>query len=156
MRLKAYLSGGMEYAENYGTDWRTEMESWLKNELGHEAFNPVKASEEFLSKKYPDVDFRSSKLSDLESHRKIAAEIVKIDSTEIILHSDYLICYYDESAQRGAGTKGELTVASIFGKPVFLVLGLNLEIVPSWVIGCSTNILNSFEDLKTFLKTQFA
>ncbi|MGC8596090.1 MAG: hypothetical protein ACP5MI_10875 [Candidatus Kryptoniota bacterium] len=156
MKLKAYLSGGMEYADNYGADWRTEMEHWLKSELGHEAFNPVKASDEFLSKNYPNFDFRLSKLSDLPVHKKIAAEIVRIDSTEIILHSDYLICYYDESAQRGAGTKGELTVAAIFGKPVFLVNGLSLESIPSWVIGCSTDIMNSFGDLKAFLKQRFA
>lgn len=156
MKLKAYLSGGMEYAENYGADWRSEMEAWLKSELGHESFNPVRASEEFLLKNYPGFDFRSSKLTDLPSHSKIAREIVRIDSTEIILHSDYLICYYDESAQKGAGTKGELTVAAIFGKPVFLVLGLSLEIVPSWVIGCSTNILKNFDELKASLKTHFA
>lgn len=155
MKLKAYLSGGMEYADNHGADWRNEIEIWLQNELGHDSFNPVKASEEFLLRNYPNIDFRLLKTTDLSLHKKIASEIVKLDSTEIILKSDYVICYYDESAQKGAGTKGELTVAAIFGKPVYLVSGLSLQNIPSWVIGCSTDILNSFEELKTFLKKHF-
>lgn len=156
MTLKAYLSGGMEYAENYGADWRKEMGSWLKKELRHEPFNPVVASEKFLTSAYPDVDFRRSKVDDLKTHLKIAKEIVELDSKEIVLHSDYLICYYDESAQRGAGTKGELTVAQIFGKLVYLVKGMELESVPSWVLGCADHIFNDFEDLKSFLKKKYS
>jgi len=105
MKLTAYLSGGMEFAENYGADWRKEMNKWLSDRLDHAAFDPVKASEEFLSSKYPEVDFRLSKLDDLAKHREIAKEIVSLDCREIILNCDYVICYYDESAQRGAGRR---------------------------------------------------
>ena len=35
--------------------------------------------------------------------------------------SDCVICLWDEGAARGAGTKGELTIARYFGKPVYLV-----------------------------------
>ena len=155
MKFIAYLSGGMEYAENYGADWRGEMEKWLKQKLNHESFNPVRASEEFLKSKYPRVDFRQTKLNDFEKHRTIAKEIVKLDSTEIILRSDYLICYYDESAQRGAGTKGELTVAALLGKPVYLVNGMQIENVPSWVLGCTDEIFEDFDSLKKFLLEKF-
>ncbi len=156
MTLKAYLSGGMEYAENYGADWRKEMGKWLKKELSHEPFNPVIASEKFLKSGYPDVDFRRSKADDLQTHLKIAAEIVELDSKEIILHSDYVICYYDESAQRGAGTKGELTVARIFGKPVYLVQGMEFPSIPSWVLGCTDRIFAGFEELRSFLKEKYS
>ncbi|MCL5033912.1 MAG: hypothetical protein M1395_02250 [Bacteroidetes bacterium] len=156
MTLRAYLSGGMEYAENYGADWRKEMVSWLKKELRHEPFDPVAASEKFLKSIHPGVDFRRSKVHDLKTHLKIAKEIVELDSKEIILHSDYLICYYDESAQRGAGTKGELTVARIFGRPVYLVRGMELDSVPSWVLGCVDRIFNDFGELKSFLKEKYS
>jgi len=155
MNLVAYLSGGMEYAENYGADWRTKMESWLQKELGHESFNPVKASEKFLTSKYPGVDFRETKLGDFAKHRQIAKEIVGLDCGEIILRSNYLICYYDESAQRGAGTKGELTVAAIFNKPVYFVVGMETEKIPSWVIGCADEIFTDFQSLKNFLIKKF-
>ncbi len=156
MKLNAYLSGGMEYAQNNGADWRDEIEAWLKKELSHGSFNPVNASEKFLKSHYPGIDFRDTKLSDLSQHRKIAAEIVRLDSQEIILHSDYIICYYDESAQRGAGTKGELTVAALFAKPVYLVKGMPISDIPSWVIGCMTEMFNDFDSLKRFMQNKFS
>ncbi len=155
MKLNAYLSGGMEYAQNNGADWRVELESWLKRELRHGSFNPVKASERFLSSRYPGIDFRAAKSDDFNRHKEIAAEIVRLDSSEIILHSDYIICYYDESAQRGAGTKGELTVAALFGKPVYLIKGMPIADMPSWVIGCTTEMFDDFEELRKFLRDKF-
>lgn len=156
MKFTAYLSGGMEFAENYGADWRTEMSNWLSNKLDHAAFNPVEASDKFLSEKYPNTDFRLTKSNDLSLHREIAKEIVKLDCQEIILRSNYVICYYDESAQRGAGTKGELTIATIFGKPVYFVIGMDLEKIPSWVLGCADEIFNDFTALKNFLLKKFS
>ncbi len=155
MKLNAYLSGGMEYAENYGADWRNEIGKWLKKELKHIPFDPVEESDRFLKSKHPGVDFRDSKLNDVEAHLQIAKEIVGLDSREIILRSDYLICYYDESAQRGAGTKGELTVARVFGKPVFLVKSMGMESIPSWVLGCADRIFKDFEELKAFLLEKY-
>ncbi len=146
----------MEYAQNNGADWRIEMETWLKKDLSHTAFNPVKASEQFLKTQYPRIDFRETKLNDLGQHRRIAAEIVRLDSQEIILRSDYIICYYDESAQRGAGTKGELTVAALFAKPVYLVKGMPIVDIPSWVIGCMTEMFDDFETLRRFLQDKFS
>ena len=155
MDMIAYLSGGMEYAENFGADWRTEIEKWLSAKLHHGVFNPVKASELFLSSKYPGLTFREMKLTDLDRHRQIAKEIVGLDCREIILRSDYIICYYDESAQRGAGTKGELTIASMFGKPVYFVVGMEVEKIPSWVLGCTDEIFYGFSSLKNFLSQRF-
>jgi len=156
MKLTAYLSGGMEFAENYGANWRTELSGWLGENLSHSIFDPVRASEKFLTDKYPDTNFRLTKLSNLARHREIAGKIVDLDCEEIILRSDYVICYYDESAQRGAGTKGELTIARVFGKPVYLVIGMEMERIPSWVLGCTDKIFNDFDSLKIFLLKQFA
>ncbi len=156
MELTAYLSGGMEFAENYGADWRTEISNWLSHKLDHAVFNPVEASKKFLSEKYPASDFRLTKIADLSLHRKIAKEIVKLDCQEIILKSDYVICYYDESAQRGAGTKGELTIAAIFDKPVYFVIGMEAEKIPSWVLGCADEIFSDFTALKNFLLGKFS
>jgi hypothetical protein len=156
MKLNAYLSGGMEFAENYGADWRIMLSGWLGTNLNHTSFNPVKASEEFLGSSYPGVDFRAAKLADFPRHQQIAKKIVALDCREIILRSDYVICYYDESAQRGAGTKGELTVAAIFGKPVYFVIGMKLEKIPSWVLGCTDRIFGDFESLKKFLLEKYS
>ena len=36
-----YLSGAMEFAEDEGANWRKDLSSWLDNNLGHKAFDPV-------------------------------------------------------------------------------------------------------------------
>jgi len=155
MKTTAYLSGGMEYAANLGADWRSELESWLHDELDQECFNPVKASETFLGGQYPDVDFRATKKNNIMVHREISRKIVELDTREIIMRTSYVICYYDESAQRGAGTKGELTIASVFGKPVYLVPDMPIDKIPSWVIGCADEIFRDFKSLKEFLSRKF-
>jgi hypothetical protein len=52
---------------------------------------------------------------------------------------------------RGAGTKGEVTIAKHFGKPVYLVTSMRLEEIPGWVLACVTKIFSRFEDLFSFL-----
>ena len=73
------------------------------------------------------------------------------DCREIAERSDVVICYWDESAMRGAGTKGELTMARFFGKPVYMVTTLPHTEIPGWVLGCTTEFFPSFDQLKTFL-----
>jgi hypothetical protein len=149
--MRTYLSGGMEYAEGEGRNWRNEVQEWLLNELGHTVFNPNLESERFFSLHYPDVDFREAKTERPALYREIAARLVDIDCQEIALRSDYVICYWDAGAMKGAGTKGELTVARYFGKPVYLVTSFGFQDIPGWVLGCTTEFFPSFEDLRKFL-----
>lgn len=149
--LHAYLSGGMEYAESEGVRWRTEIHQWIEEKLKHHVFNPNQKSEEFLKTHYPGVDVRQLKWKDIGQFRDIVQRIVELDCREIADRSDYVVCYWDESAQRGAGTKGELTIAKYFRKPVYLVTSMNITELPGWVIGCTTKIFESFSTLKTHL-----
>ena len=55
----------------------------------------------------------------------------------------------------GAGTQGEITVAKYFKKPVYLVTKIDKIKIPSWVIGCSQEIFNDFNDLKQFLQNKY-
>lgn len=151
--LRFYLSGGMEYAAGEGRDWRQQMQEWIESELGGRTFNPNVESERFFAERYPGVDFRAAKKSDPGLYREIVARLVEIDTREIAERTDLLICYWDEGAARGAGTKGELTMARYFGKPVYLVTTIPFEEIPGWVIGCTDRIFKSFDELKTFCRT---
>lgn len=151
--MRAYLSGGMEYADGEGVHWRKDLQHWIEEELGHEVFNPNVESDRFFASRYPDIDFRKLKSDDIERYREIARGLVEIDCDEIAKRTDYLICYWEEGAARGAGTKGELTMAKFFGKPVYLVTEFKLEDIPGWVLGCTTKFVGSFEELKSFLKS---
>lgn len=154
-KLRTYLSGGMEYAKDEGADWRKMMEDWIVRQLQHSVFNPNVESEKFLRRTLPRVNFRKLKFRDAEKFRRVVRMIVKLDSEEIARRSDYVVCYWDKSAQRGAGTKGELTIARFFGKPVYVVTRIQQSDIPGWVLGCTSKIFGSFDELKVFLKRRY-
>ena len=148
---RVYLSGGMDYADGEGAQWRTELQRWLENNLHQSVFNPNIESDRFFATHYPLVDFRKLKVENIQQYQEIVRQLVGIDCKEIAEHSDYLVCYWDEGAARGAGTKGELTMAKFFGKPVYLVTSYPLHELPGWVLGCVTKTFPNFADLKNFL-----
>lgn len=153
-KKKAYLSGGMEYAQFEGADWRSEIEGWIRKTLGHAVFNPNTESARFL-KKHVRGDFRRLKTENTPQFTEIVGRIVDLDSREIARRTDYVVCYWDRSAQRGAGTKGELTIAKLFGKPVYMVTEVRPENIPGWILGCTTKMFGSFRELKEFLADEF-
>jgi len=151
--LRVYLSGGMEYASNEGRDWRSTLQEWLERELGCSVFNPNHESARFFAAHYPAVNFRRLKKENPSLFTTIASGLVDLDCAEIAERTDLLICYWDESAMRGAGTKGELTIAKFFKKPVYMVTEIPREEIPGWVLGCATELFPSFEALKEHLRT---
>ena len=149
---RVYLSGGMEYSADEGKDWRETLQQWLEEELHCQVFNPNRESDIFFRTHHDGVDFRKLKTENMQLYRSIAAGLVDLDCEEIAQNSDFVVCYWDESAMRGAGTKGELTIARYFGKPVYFVTTMPHSDIPGWVLGCVTRMFSSFKDLKTFLR----
>lgn len=153
-RERAYLSGGMEYAQYEGADWRAEIEEWIRTALHHSVFNPNKESAKYLRRRVRG-DFRRLKTEDTRRFAKIVSRIVDLDSREIAHRSSYVVCYWDRSAQRGAGTKGEVTIAKLFGKPVYMVTEVHPENIPGWILGCTTKMFGTFHELKIFLMEKY-
>ena len=149
---RVYLSGGMEYADNEGRDWRHALQISLETGFGWSVFNPNRESDLFFQTHYPSVDVRALKTTDTLHYRNIVERLVELDCREIAEHSDLVICYWDESAMRGAGTKGELTIAKYFGKPVYMVTSIPVNEIPGWVLACTTRLFPGFEELHTFLQ----
>jgi hypothetical protein len=143
----------MEYADGEGRDWRTELQRWCESVLGWSVFNPNLESDRFFARHHPSVDFRTLKIRDLDRYREIVAQLVDIDCREIATRTDLVVCLWDASAMRGAGTKGELTIARFTGKPVYLVTTLPLAEIPGWVLGCTTAIFPSFAALQEHLRS---
>jgi hypothetical protein len=150
--MHVYLSGGMEYAADEGRGWREALETWLRENRGWSVFNPNRESEKFLSGRYPGVPFRDWKHTHPERFREIVSQIVDLDCREIAERCDVVICYWDASAHRGAGTKGELTIARYFDKPVYLVTEMPAAEIPGWVLGCTSRIFADFDSLKDYLR----
>ena len=153
--LRAYLSGGMEFAKGEGIDWRMEMDGWIRENLHHTVYNPNVESVAFLSKKLPGGRFRELKNENIEKYVDVVRNLIDMDSREIAERTDYVICYWDESAQRGAGTMGEVTMARFTGKPVYMVTSMKLQDIPGWVLGCTQKVFSSFDALRLFLAEEY-
>jgi hypothetical protein len=152
---RAYLSGGMEYAADEGRDWRSEVQMWLERELGCAVFNPNVESDRLLGTEHRGIDFRTLKREDIALYRTIVEKLVTLDCEEIAARTDFVVVYWDESAQRGAGTKGELTMAHYFKKPVYMVTAVPLDAIPGWVLGCVSRVFGDFAGLKEFLRPHY-
>jgi hypothetical protein len=148
---RVYLSGGMEYADDEGRTWRADLQAWLEREAGWSVFNPSAESDRLLRAEFPGTSLRSLKASDPGRYREIVRRIVMHDCREIAERSDIVVCRWDDAAMRGAGTKGELTIARYFGKPVYLVTAVPPADIPGWVLGCVTEVFPDFDALRRFL-----
>jgi hypothetical protein len=153
--MRAYLSGGMERAKDSGASWRSSLERWLLKNLSHQSFNPVRVSKELLAARYPGIDRRRMKENKPDEFRALVSQMIDIDLHAVAQECDYCICYWDRSAQEGAGTQGEITLARYLGKPVYLVTKIPVKRIPGWVIGCSTHIFAGIPQLKRFLRGRY-
>jgi hypothetical protein len=152
--MLAYLSGSIEYAADLGVSWRAELAPFLRA-LGHEVYDPAADVRKNLTDEEVR-DFRQWKTTDLPRFQATVRKIIAWDLDWIEQRSDYVICYFDQAAQRGAGTQGELTFAHRAGIPVYLVLGMPLGQVSGWILGCATEVFENFSQLREFLAAKFA
>ncbi|MFH1851509.1 MAG: hypothetical protein ABIA75_04125 [Candidatus Neomarinimicrobiota bacterium] len=153
--MKAYLSGAMEYEADEGKSWRAEVESWLRTNLGHTAFNPVTETERLAG--IEDVrDYRQWKQTDIQRYRHFVRQFVDHDLGAVRNDCDYLICYWNQATSRGGGTHGEITVAYLSGKPVYLICEPPPEEISGWILACASVIFRSFAELKIFLMSSYS
>ena len=146
----AYLSGPIENAENDGADWRKSLTPWIKNTLSHKVFNPVIATRD-ITKGLTSSEFRNMKRSNPDKYKKLIRKIINIDIEAVVNNSDYLIVNWNKSVFRGGGTHGEITLAYFLKKPIYLINNVPFDDLSSWIFSCSTEVFDSFEDLKTYL-----
>lgn len=149
MPLRAYLSGAIEYAPDHGKAWRALVTEKLMV-LGHSAYDPALDEKKNLSE-YEREHFRSWKRSDLPRFQQVLRKIIAYDLDWIEQKTDYVICFWDEFAQRGAGTQAELTFAHRLGIPVYLIAGMPVDQISGWILGCSNEVFTDFDSLNAFL-----
>jgi hypothetical protein len=149
--MRAYLSGSIEYSPDFGKAWRAQITPFLRM-LGHDVYDPAQDEKKNLSEEEVR-EFRRWKTSDLPRFQATVRKIIAWDLDCIERRTDYLVCYWDEYAGRGAGTQGELTFAHRAGIPVYLVLGMPAEKVSGWILGCASEVFTSFEELEDFFRS---
>ena len=150
----AYLSGGMENAENEGTIWRAEITTWLKESLDHDVIDPVIESRK-LVKIHQAENYREWKRSDPNRYKSFVRLAIDQDLRAVISVSNYLMCLWDSSILKGGGTHGEVTMAYFIGKPVYLINKLSQKDLSGWIMACATESVSDFDDLKNILKQKY-
>ncbi len=149
-QLRVYLAGAIEAAPDSGTVWRGAIAQFLRSELGWDVFDPSQHEQDFLSEE-EKANFREWKSTDIKRFRPVIKKIIDRDLHQLLNTCDAVICLWDEYVIPGGGTHGELTLAYEHQLPVYLVLGMPLEKVSSWIIGCTTEVFASFSDLEQYL-----
>ncbi|MCF7796952.1 MAG: hypothetical protein K9N11_00790 [Lentisphaeria bacterium] len=149
--MNVYLAGAIEAAPDGGREWRENLRPFLENELHHQVHDPAHNEFNVLSA-HEQKFFREWKKTDLPRFKDVMHRIIKQDLKYILFHTDYIICKWDEYVMAGGGTQGELTLAYLHNIPVYLVSEIPREKISSWILGCVTEIFDSFDGLKMRLK----
>jgi len=150
--LKVYLAGAIEAAPDGGTTWRYAVTKFLREELDWSVFDPSLHEQDFLSDEEKNK-FRQWKATDIKRFRPVMEKIIDRDLDQLLNKSDAVICLWDEHVIQGGGTHGELTLAYEHKLPVYLVLGMPIEKVSSWIIGCTTEVFENFDQMQKYLVT---
>ncbi len=148
--MLVYLSGAIEYAPDKGKGWRSALTPWLRA-LGHEVYDPALDERKNLTDEEVR-EFRAWKRTHLERFQATLRKIIAWDLDWIEHKCDGIIAFWDEYAQRGAGSAAELTLAHRRGLPVYLVAGMPVEQVSGWILGCATRVFSSFEELQEYFR----
>ncbi|MFH1212977.1 MAG: hypothetical protein V1681_02730 [Candidatus Neomarinimicrobiota bacterium] len=152
--MKAYLAGAIEHAPDRGFAWRTAMSEFLLQELGHTCYNPLVEENKYLTPEELRT-FRVLKTTSPERFREIVRKLIRGDLHSLTTEIDYIICNWDAYAVKGGGTYGELTVAFSRNIPVYMVTNLPVAEISGWIFGCTSEVFQSFEELRTYLREIF-
>lgn len=172
-RPKIYLVGGMEHAESLGAGWRNEVAPKLV-EMGYETLDPCLFEPQQLTglhtKRLPETIETAQGETIVPTHwhqlkyapegsaahnrfKKYMQRIIQYDINVVKNKADALVCYWTKGAQKGAGTHHEIGTAYLCGKPVYTVIEKGVD-YPGWLVGCTTQMFTSFEDLFKVLEDE--
>jgi len=152
--MKVYLSGAIEHSGDGGRAWRRDLLPLLRDELGHQVYDPASDEKKGLTDEELS-NFRRWKLEDPERFREVVRKIIAWDLDLVERETDYLVALWDRAAAQGGGTAAEVTLAHRLGKPVFLLLGVPVAEASGWVLSAATEVFDDLESLKDGLRKRF-
>ncbi len=152
--MKVYLSGAIEHASDGGRGWREALSEILRDELGHEVYDPAADEKKNLTDE-EIANFRRWKLENPVRFREAGRKIIAWDLDVVEREADYLVALWDRAAAQGGGTAAEVTLAHRLGKPVYLLLGMPAAEASGWVLSAATEVFDSREALEARLRETF-
>jgi hypothetical protein len=152
--MMAFLCGGMEYAPEGGRAWRSRLRVWLEENLNHTVYDPAVEGRRALGEE-ESAKLATLKVTDLDRFRKVMHMLISHDLDVISNRTDYVVVNWDEPAAQGGESAALVTAAHRKGIPVYFVTEIPIDQIGGWVVGCTTKILSSFEELKSFLTATY-
>jgi nucleoside 2-deoxyribosyltransferase len=152
--VKVYLSGAIEHSADGGRKWREDLASFLRDELGHQVYDPAADEKKNLTDEEL-AGFRGWKLEDAERFREVIRKIIAWDLDRIETDTDYLVALWDRAAAAGGGTAAEVTLAYRLGKPVYLILAMPAAEASGWVLSAATEVFDGVGALERRLRERF-
>jgi len=155
----AYLVGPIEGVLDHGRGWREEIAQKLLG-LGIGSLDPTKASIEIGDGL--DVAFRRQAVEAAREARdweKVLSIMEKVweYNEGAVKASDFLAAYFPEKVS-GGGTLREMQKAFDYGKPVYLVCGLDPSSINTHILHMVLKrgkIFSTFDELIEFLKKEY-
>lgn len=149
----AYLSGGMQFAENLGAGWRASLTKTLRS-LGYHAIDPTLIETSYQAKYNvvsPGTATTSGEMQ-REDKVRIGFDFIHADYT-LIQMADFVVLFYDRSVQLGAGTITEAGWSYDQSIPLFIVLdeGMSYDTMPAWLAAEAARVFVSFDQLAEYL-----
>jgi len=152
--VKVYLSGAIEHSADGGRKWREDLAAFLRDELGHQVYDPAADEKKNLTDEEL-AGFRRWKLEDRERFREVIRKIIAWDLDRIETDTDYLVALWDRAAAAGGGTAAEVTLAYRLGKPVYLILAMPAAEASGWVLSAATEVFDGVGALESRLRERF-
>jgi nucleoside 2-deoxyribosyltransferase len=152
--MRVYLSGAIEHAADGGRGWRRELTVLLREELGHDVYDPAADEKKSLTDEEL-TNFRRWKREDPVRFRATVRKIISWDLDRVEHETDYVVALWDRAAAAGGGTAAEITLAHRLGKPVYLLIAMPVLEASGWVLSAATEVFETLEALKARLREQF-
>ena len=125
----AYLSGAMEYANDEGKSWRTNITEWLSKNLNHSVINPVEESHLIIDKTDAH-NYRDWKENDRSRYKDFIKQFVIRDIEAVTREANYIICLWNEDV---FNLLPLLSEARARGLPARTRKGLQVILQARWV-----------------------
>ena len=152
--LACYLSGPIDFAEDMGCAWRNQLTPTLEA-MNVKVFNPLKhsfyGSQDVETIKRPKMDklLAEGKYSELRDEVK---DINHWDLRSLDLSSFLVVNYHIDTFM--CGTHEEIFTANRQSKPVLLMVGEKMSLLPKWMYGRfpPEHMFGSWHDLIIYLR----
>jgi hypothetical protein len=154
--LKTYLTGPITLTNNGECrKWREEATERL-GKMGIEALNPfnIKGNTDDIRKQIYDANQRG----DIETTRSLVSSHMIETDLIMVKKADFLTVWIPKlNGYEICGSYGEVTLACYLGKPIYVITERSLKPseLPSWLVGCSTEIFISWSDYYEYIMEKY-